>query len=223
MNKNNTSKDFQNYKNKSKSFDSFNGTEINVFVKVPTGYDDYGRVSSFELARFGTVSSISAIENYSVTPIIAIGFSKPTNVATGSSMVSGNMVFETLNQGFVNDIKDILKKAGVGNIEVDIEMDSENNDKPKYHLSEITDINDFPKVDLVLIGVKQNDPNKKIEKQIVGVRFNTGASSIGITQISVREQYQFIAIRMEDFRPVIGADEENDETVQTADESLFFM
>lgn len=223
MSQNNVPKEFQNYKNKSKSFDSFNGTEIKIFVKVPTGYDDYGRVSSFELVEFGKVSSISAIENYSTTPLVAIGFSKPIGIATGSSMVSGSMVFETMNQGFVNDIKEVLKKAGVGNIDIDIEMDDTNSETPKYHLSEITEINDFPKVDLVMIGVKQNDPNKKIEKQIIGVRFNTGASAIGITQISVREQYQFIAVRMEDFRPVIGAEEEAEETVSTAEESLFFM
>lgn len=217
-------KEFENYKNKSVSFDSFNGTELQMFIKVPTGYDDYGRVSSFELIKFARISAISAVQNYEVHPLIAIGFSKPTNVATGSSVVTGNVIFEVINQGFVNEIKEVLAKAGVGNIDIDIEMDSENNETPKYHLSEIQDINDFPKIDFVIIGVKQNDPNKKIEKQIIGVRFNRGSSGIGITQLSVREQYSFIAMRMEDFKPVIGAEENDEKEIieENLEETLFF-
>ena len=65
-------------------------------------------------------------------------------------------------------------------------------------------------MDLILIGVKENDPNKKIQKQILGVRFNQGQSGIGITQISVREQYNFLAQKMEDFKPVEGATEDKE-------------
>lgn len=205
----NIKNDFANYKNKSKLFDSFNGTELKCFVKVPTGYDEYGRVSSFEIVEFGTLSSLSGIEQYSVEPVPTIGFSKPTGIAIGSSIVTGSMVFEVLNQGFVNEIKEILKKAGIGNISIDFDTE-DNNEIPKYGTSDIEEINDFPNLDLILIGVKENDPNKKIQKQILGVRFNQGQSGIGITQISVREQYSFLAQRMEDFKPVEGATEDDE-------------
>lgn len=202
-----TNNDFANYKNKSERFDSFNGTELKCFVKVPTGYDEYGRVSTFEIVEFGTLSAISGIEQYSVEPIPTLGFSKPTGIAIGSSIVTGNMVFEVLNHGFVDDIREVLKLAGITNINIDFDNDD---DTPKYGYSEIDDINDFPNLDLIIIGVKENDPNKKIEKQILGVRFNKGNSGIGITQISVREEYTFIAQRMEDFKPVIGATEDDE-------------
>lgn len=199
--------EFANYKNPSKLFDSFNGTEIKCFVKVPTGYDEYGRVSTFEIVEFGTISALSGIEQYTVEPVPTIGFSRPTGIALGSSIVTGSMTFEVLNQGFVNDMKKILKEAGIKNISIDFE-DKDNNEVPIYSTSEIEEINDFPNIDLILIGVKENDPNKKIQKQILGVRFNQGQSGIGITQISVREQYSFLAQKMEDFKPVIGASED---------------
>ena len=120
------------------------------------------------------------------------------------------MTFEVLNQGFVNEIKEILKLAGISNIDIDFETDDNNNEVPKYGYAAIEEINDFPNLDLILIGVKENDPNKKIQKQILGVRFNQGQSGIGITQISVREQYNFLAQKMEDFKPVEGATEDEE-------------
>lgn len=213
--------DFANYKNKSQRYDSFNGTELKCFIKVPTGYDEYGRVSSFEIVEFGTISAISAVEQYAVEPVPAIGFAKPVGVAIGSSVVTGNMTFEVLNQGFANEVKEVLKIAGIQNISID--FDSNNIDEtPRYGYSEIEEINDFPNLDLILIGVKENDPNKKIEKQILGIRFNRGNSGIGITQISVREEYTFLAQRMEDFKPVIGATEdEEDTTTEDFETSIF--
>lgn len=213
--------DFKNYKNKSKFFESFNGTEIQCFFKIPTGYDEYGRVSSFELVKFANISSISGIEQYDVVPIPSIGFSHPTGIATGSSLVTGNIVFEVLNQGFVNDVIDVLAKAGIEDVYIDIESDGNGNETPKYGFTEIKDINDFPTLDLVLIGVKENDPNKKIQKQIVGIRFNKGESGVGITQISVREQYTYIGTRLEDFKPVEGASED-EETVNDEEEISIF-
>lgn len=206
----NVKNDFANYKNKSKIFDSFNGTEIKCFVKVPTGYDEFGRISTFEIVEFGRVSALSGIEQYSVEPIPTIGFSKPTGIAIGSSIVTGQMTFEVLNEGFVNEIKEVLKLAGISNISIDFETDENNNEIPKYGYSDIEEINDFPNLDLILVGVKENDPNKKIQKQILGVRFNQGGSGIGITQISVREQYSFIAQKMDDFKPVEGATEDEE-------------
>ena len=120
------------------------------------------------------------------------------------------MTFEVLNQGFVNEIKEILKLAGISNIDIYFETDDNNNEVPKYGYAAIEEINDFPNLDLILIGVKENDPNKKIQKQILGVRFNQGQSGIGITQISVREQYNFLAQKMEDFKPVEGATEDEE-------------
>lgn len=215
--------DFNNYKNKSKLFDSFNGTEIKLFVKVPTGYDDYGRVSTFEIVEFANVSALSGVEQYAVEPIPAIGFSKPTGVAIGSSVVTGSMTFEALNEGFANDVKKVLKEAGLGNLSIEFDVENDYDEKPRYELSDIEEINDFPNLDLILIGVKHNNPNKKIEKQLVGVRFNKGSSGIGITQISVREQYNFLAQSMEDFRPVVGADEAPETDAEAYEEVGLFM
>lgn len=213
--------DFKNYKNKSNMFESFNGTELKCFVKVPTGYDEYGRVSSFEIVEFGNLSAISGIEQYTVDPILAIGFSSPTGIATGSSLVTGSMTFEVLNEGFVNQVKKVLADAGIENVYIDFENDENNNEKPKYGYLAIKDINDFPTLDLVIIGVKENDPNKKIQKQILGIRFNKGESGIGITQIAVREQYTYLAMRMEDFKPVVGATEDEEQEENPEEISIF--
>lgn len=198
--------DFNNYRNKVKQFDSFNGTELKCFMKVPTKYDVYGRVIDFELAELGTVSAISAFTQYAVEPLPTIGSSHPSGIAKGSSIVRGSVVFEVFNEGFVNEVKYILKEAGL--TKIDIGFDSEGTEfDPKYSFNEIDNVNDFPNVDIIIIGVKENNPNKKIEKQILNIRFNKGSSGIGVTQLSVREKYDFIAAKLEDFKPVIGADE----------------
>jgi len=37
---------------------------------------------------------------------------------------------------------------------------------PKYSLADIESVNDFPNFDIIMLGVKDNNPNKKIQKQI---------------------------------------------------------
>ena len=71
----------------------------------------------------------------------------------------------------------------------------------------IGEINDFPLVDIVIIGVKETDINKKIQKEIQGIRFNSGGSGISVNQLGVREQYSYIAQKMTDFQPVKGVEE----------------
>ena len=198
------------------TFDSFNGTELKLFAKVPTSIDRYGVTKKFELVELGNTSQISAANQYSVTPIPAIGSKVPIGVATGSSMVAGSIVFEALNKGFVGEIRDILKEAGISKIGYTMTNGTDN-----YALgySEIENINEFPLLDIVIIGVKENDSSKMIQKEILGLRFTRGGSAIGVNQLGVREAFQFIATDMTDFRPVKGA-EESFEEVETSD-SIF--
>lgn len=215
---------FNNYKNKAKQFDSFNGTELKCFMKVPTKYDVYGRVVDFELAELGTASAISAFTQYAIEPLPTIGSSHPTGIAKGSSIVRGSIVFEIFNEGFVNEVKHILKEAGLTKIDIDFDTKDSEFD-PKYTFNDIDNINDFPNVDIIIIGVKENNPNKKIEKQILNIRFNKGSSGIGITQLSVREKYDFLAAKLEDFKPVIGAEETDiePEKEKTSAERMIFL
>lgn len=204
---------FNDYSNKAASFDTFNGTEMKCYVKVTIEYDEFGQSSKFELVQLANISAISGAEQTAVNPIPTIGSDKPIGVATGDSIVAGSITFEVINQSFSTEIKEILKKAGIRKAGIDFD----DNNKVNYNYSEINSINDFPLVDLIIIGVKNNDANKKIEKEIQGVRFNKGQSGISVNQLGVKEQYSFIAISMTDFKPVKGAEVESIEAIKSLD------
>lgn len=195
---------FNNYKNPSANFDSFNGTELKVYIKVTTEYDEYMKSKKFELVPMGFLQNISGVEQYSNEPHIAIGFSRPRAIATGDSIVVGSIAFAAINKSFLSEVKEVLKKAGIKRIYLDYNEDNE----LKFGYSEITNINELPLVDIVIIGVKENDKNKKIQKEIKGIRFTQGNSGIGINQIVVQEQYSYMAKEMTDFNPVNGVEED---------------
>lgn len=212
--------DFNSPQNKNRTFDSFNGTELKCYAKVPTKFDEFGQMSSFELVEMGMISAITGTEQHSVEPIPAIGFSTAVGISVGSSIVAGSLVYETLQHGFINEIKSILKKAGIRNYSLSV-TDKSNEIALGYE--EISAINEIPSIDIVIIGVKENNVNKKIQKEIMGIKFSKGGSSIGINQLGVREQYKFIAIEMTDFKPVVGATEEKLESSKNEfDEQSFF-
>lgn len=210
---------FNNYKNTSAIFESFNGTELKCYMKITTKYDKYGQGVKFELVEMGNVSAISGAEQYATEPIPAIGFSRPVGIAVGSAIVSGSIAFETLKEGFVNDVKRILKEAGIQKVSVtQAEIDGE----LALAYSNIEEINDFPLVDIVILGVKETDINKKIQKEIQGVRFNSGGSGISVNQLGVREQYSYIAQKMTDFQPVYGVEEDKvGESEDIFEDSIF--
>ena len=198
---------FHNFKNKSKEFDTFNGTEVKLFIKVPTRYNVYNRVDKFELVELGTASAYSWKQTYASEPVIAIGYKYARGVARGSKLISGSIVFEVLNKGFVGEIRQILKDAGVQYAELGFNQAANGSYVPKYDFGEINSVNDLPNMDIVVLGVKETNKNKKIQHVISGMRFASGSSGVGVDQLSVREQYSWLAKDMEDYKPVDGTDE----------------
>ena len=201
---------FHNFKNKSKEFDTFNGTEIKLFIKVPTRYDTYGRIDKFELVELGTASAYSWKQTYAAEPVVAIGYKYARGVARGSKLISGSIVFEVLNKGFVGEIKQILKDAGVQYAELGFEQQPNGSYVPNYEFGEINSVNDLPNMDIVILGVKETNQNKKIQHIISGMRFASGSSGVGIDQLSVREQYSWLAKDMSDYEPVTGTEEQDE-------------
>lgn len=201
-----SSNNFHNALNKSKEFDTFNGTELKFFLKVPTKYNEYFEEIGFELVELGSASSFSYIEQYATEPVAVIGTPNAGGLAKGSSIIRGSLVFEVLKEGFVNEVKRILDKAGIKQIDIGFDYSGKEYN-PRYSLSDIESINDFPSFDIIMLGVKENNPNKKIQKQIKGMRFASGRTGIGVNQLAVREQYSFLAKSMEEFSPVEGATE----------------
>ena len=201
---------FHNFKNKSKEFDTFNGTEIKLFIKVPTRYDTYGRIDKFELVELGTASAYSWKQTYAAEPVVAIGYKYARGVARGSKLISGSIVFEVLNKGFVGEIKQILKDAGVQYAELGFNQQPNGSYIPNYEFGEVNSVNDLPNMDIVILGVKETNQNKKIQHIISGMRFASGSSGVGIDQLSVREQYSWLAKDMSDYEPVTGTEEQDE-------------
>jgi hypothetical protein len=202
---------FHNFKNKSKEFDTFNGTEIKLFIKVPTRYDTYGRIDKFELVELGTASAYSWKQTYAAEPVVAIGYKYARGVARGSKLISGSIVFEVLNKGFVGEIRQILKDAGVQYAELGFNQQPNGSYIPNYEFGEINSVNDLPNMDIVILGVKETNQNKKIQHIISGMRFASGSSGVGIDQLSVREQYSWLAKDMSDYEPVTGTEEQTED------------
>ncbi|MGL4449607.1 MAG: hypothetical protein ACRCTZ_00275 [Sarcina sp.] len=196
---------FNNMFNPSKTFDSFNGTELKCFMKVTTEYDEFGQVKTFKLVEMGHISAIQAVEQYSAAPVPGIGFSKPIGIQVGDSIVAGSLMFEALEKGFLGEVQDILKEAGLKKHYIDYD---EEKDELKLGYADIEEVQDFPLVDIVIIGVKENNKNKKIQKEIMGIRFNRNGSGIGLNQLGVKEQFRFLAQEMSDFKPVKGVTED---------------
>lgn len=202
---------FNNYQNPSSIFDSFNGSEIQSFLKITTKYDEYGQTVEYKLLKLGNVGSISGVTQYENIPNIYIGFSRPSSIATGGSIVVGNITFQVLDKGFIKELTEIFKEAGFKKTYLSFENyeteEGTSGIKPSFGYDDIKYINDFPMIDLVLIGVKENDPSKKVQLEIKGMKFSNGSSGIGVTQLAVQEQYQFIAKKIFNFKPVKGAEE----------------
>ncbi|MGL5964939.1 MAG: hypothetical protein ACRCZ2_11190 [Fusobacteriaceae bacterium] len=196
---------FNNMFNQSKTFDSFNGTELKCYMKVTTEYDEFGQTKKFKLVEMGHISAITSVDQFSAQPIPAIGFGRPIGISVGSSIVVGSLTFEALAAGFTQEVQDLLREAGLKRHH--LEYDEEGNEM-KLGYSEIKEIQDYPLVDIVIIGVKENNQDKKIQKEILGIRFNKAGSGIGLNQLGVREQYNFMAQEMTDFAPVKGVKED---------------
>ena len=96
---------FNNYFDPSKNYDSFNGTELKCYIKVTTEYDEFGQTKKFELVELGMLSAISAVEQFSLKPIPAIGHSKPIGIQVGSSIVVGSATFEIFEHGFAKEVQ----------------------------------------------------------------------------------------------------------------------
>lgn len=209
---------FNNYKDPSAVFDSFNGTEIQAYLKITTKYNEYGQTEKFELLKLGNVSAISGVTQYENIPNVYIGFSRPSSIATGGSVVVGNITFAVLEQGFIKALTDVFKRAGFKKTYLSFE----NTDgKPSFGYNDLKFINDFPMIDLVLLGVKENDPDKKVQLEIKGMKFASGSSGIGVTQLAISEQYQFIAKKLHSFKPVKGSNENEEGSSNQAEEEVF--
>lgn len=204
---------FNNMFNPSKTFDSFNGTELKCFMKVTTEYDEFGQTKTFKLIEMGHVSAIQAVEQYAADPVPGIGFSKAIGIRVGESIVVGSLIFEAIAGGFLTEVQDVLKEAGIKKHYMDYDDEK---DELKLGYGDIEEIQDIPLVDIVIIGVKENNKNKKIQKEILGIRFNRNGSGIGLNQLGVKEQYRFLAQEMGDFVPLKGVTE--DEVGQASDE-----
>ena len=100
---------FNNLKDPSAIFDSFNGTELKSYLKITTKYNEYGQTEKFELLELGYVEAISAVTQYENIPNVYIGFSRPSSIATGSSIVVGSITFSILQQGFIKELSDVFK------------------------------------------------------------------------------------------------------------------
>ena len=201
--------DFQSLTNEHKkhSFDSFNGTELKLYLQVPTKIDAYERAERYDLIELGTASSVSGAKEYDVSIVEAIGFDVPIGVSIGDMLVSGRLSIEVLSDNFVSEVKKSLAKSDIKRIEV---VSSDGSTTYSTKVSNINYFNEFPLLNLVIIGVKETDKSKKIQKTIEGIRFVKQNSGIGITQLGVNENYQFIAKDMTDFKPVEGVIEEDD-------------
>ena len=92
---------------------------------------------------------------------------------------------------------------------------------PAFGYDDLKFINDFPMIDLVILGVKENDPDKKVQLEVKGMKFSTGSSGIGVTQLVVKEQYQFNAKKIILFKPVVGSDENSFGSTNESEEEIF--
>lgn len=213
-----TKSNFNNYGSKNATYDSFNGTELKAWFKINTGYDEFGQPESFELVELGTISAFSDTITFDANPIVAIGFTHPVGIATGDKLVMGTMKFEILKEGFVGEINSILKRANIKHLSISGGSDG----TYAVEQNDIDEISEFPLFDLILIGVKENDSEKKIQKEIKGIRFSSGSSAIGLNQIGVSELYKFMAQGRTDWAPVIGATEADITTTKPEDEAYYF-
>lgn len=209
---------FNNLKDPSAIFDSFNGTELKSYLKITTKYNEYGQTEKFELLELGYVEAISAVTQYENIPNVYIGFSRPSSIATGSSIVVGSITFSILQQGFIKELSDVFKRAGFKKTYLSFENES---GTPAFGYDDLKFINDFPMIDLVILGVKENDPDKKVQLEVKGMKFSTGSSGIGVTQLVVKEQYQFIAKKIIPFKPVVGSDENSFGSTNESEEEIF--
>lgn len=199
---------FPSYTSKGTTFDSFNGTELKCWFKITTAYDEFGQSSSFELIEMGTISAFSDTMTFDNDIVLGMGNSHPIGIATGDKLVVGTMKFEILNKGFIGQINQVLKEAGITHTEIITGTDG----TYSIERQDIKEINEFPLIDIVLIGIKENDQNKKIQKEIKGLRFTSGSSAIGLNQLGTGEVYQYMAQTRSDWKPVVGTSSSTDDT-----------
>lgn len=177
---------------------TFSGTEMTPFIKFTLNGTDASNVAvskDFYL-KLGTVSGISGTISSQKKPRMVIGQKNPIGISSGVRLVTGTIVFEIFDKGIMQEIQ-ALVKAELGNNTSDSYVIFENGQNVKFDT--LTNLFSLPPFDLVIVAVKENNEKIRMKKVIKNIVLSSSAGAIGVNTLTVQEEYQFIAQKIEPF------------------------
>lgn len=145
----------------------------------------------------GNLSQLAGQIKLEMVPRYVLGSANPVASSKGKRTIVGKMVFEVLNNSFITDIKNAIKQAGVsldGSLTEGAGTDA-NSDGTGFVNTGIEYIyeDQLPPMDIEIIATKEDSSGIQSSRTIKGVTIASKSSSIGIKDIDIQEEYEFIA------------------------------
>ena len=168
------------------NFISYTGSELKVTTEI----------NGVKIV-IGNLAQLAGQIKIDMVPRYVFGSANPVAASKGKRAIMGKMVFEVLNNSLITDIKNALKSAGVsldgtltqGNATTaDASGTSFTNTGIEYQYED-----QLPPMDIEIIAIKEDTAGVKSSRTIKGVVITSKSSAIGIKDIDIQEEYEFLA------------------------------
>lgn len=157
----------------------------------------------YEIGHLFSYSLTTAVET---VPLIVMGNKFPTASNRGKRSHQGVLIFNTINQSLVHELKTILRetknpvinkkgsfltKINSGTF-IDTDFENELEDLVEVNNTEEINAMDLPEFDIILTAQDKRNPQRYSQKKIIGVTLYSQSSAIGIDTITTQDAYSFM-------------------------------
>lgn len=165
------------------SFNSFGGSDCTITVVLPVK----DGTSNKTTVVVGNVAAIHGVIRVEGTPRYVMGEADPQGFSSGKRLISGSLVLETLNRSFVEELVEVC--GGVDNFKTYYSKDIE----ASFDSEPFKYADQLPEFDIHINLTKKGDANKKVMRKLIGCKFASESSGIGLSTLDIQEQLTFMA------------------------------
>lgn len=164
------------------NFNSFNGSDVSIFLLF-----NKAQASGIQTIQVGNISALKGVIQVEAAPRYVMGEADPQGLSTGKRLIQGSLTIESLNRAFITELAEILDEEFLKTYRVaDSDATTVSSLKLKY-------ADQLPEFDIRIICVKEENPNQKAYRDIIGCKIFSESSGIGLSTLDIQENYGFMA------------------------------
>ena len=163
------------------SFNTFGGADTSIFLMF--GKDTSGGKQTIQVGNIAAIQGVIKVEG---APRYVMGEADPQGFSSGKRLISGSVVLESLNRAFITEINEILDPEFKLNYQVGGSPTELTKMFYKY-------ADQLPKFDIVITLTKKDNPNQRAQRTLIGCKFMSESSGIGLSTLDIQEQLSFMA------------------------------